>query len=221
MLTMVTQAPSWIIAVDRFTTEFPLNKAKLTETPRMESEPESIDSSCLVASATGDMQAFGEIVERWQARLINYFYRGIGNRTDAEDLAQETFVHLYRAAPRYEARNNFNAFLFTVARRRMIDHQRRKIRKPLDFIDPTDWPLQQQAAPTDSSREIEQAFHRALHDLPPKQRQAILLRQQQSLNYEEIAEALNISLSSVKTLIHRARTALRNALKEYHNEPLH
>lgn len=219
---MLTQAPSWIIAVDGFATESPLIKAKMTETPRTESEsdPESIDSSCLVASATGNVQAFSKIVERWQSRLINYFYRGIGNRADAEDLAQETFVHLYRAAPRYEARNNFNAFLFTVARRRMIDHQRQKIRKPLDFIDPTEWPLQQQTAPADPTREIELAFHRALHDLAPKQRQAILLRQQQNLNYEEIAEALDVSLSSVKTLIHRARIALRTALKEYHNEPL-
>lgn len=218
---MLTQAPSWIIAVDHFTAKAPTIKAKMTETSRMDSDSESIDSHCLVASASGDKQAFSEIVKRWQTRLINYFYRGIGNRSDAEDLAQETFVHLYRAASRYEARNNFNAFLFTVARRRMIDHQRRQIRKPLDFIDPTDWPLQQQAAPADSTREIEQAFHRALHKLPPKQREAILLRQQQNLNYEEIAEALDASLSSVKTWIHRARATLRTALKEYHNEALH
>ncbi len=185
--------------------------------PTAEIDPqESADNADMAATATGDTQAFAKIVTRWQAHLINFFYRSVGNRSDAEDLAQETFLNLFRAAPRYEARNTFKAFLFTLARRRMIDHQRKSIRRPLDFMDPTDWPLQQNQAPQDNRREVEHAFHQALHALPDKQRAAILLLQQQNLSYEEIAHALDTSVSSVKTWIFRARTHLREALKDYH-----
>lgn len=176
---------------------------------------QDIDSLCMRSIAEGDREAFTSLVERWQNRLINFFYRSTSNRADAEDLAQETFVELYRVAPRYEARGTFNAFVFTLARRRLIDSYRKKSRRPLDYIDPTDFTMQQQAEEHDHSREIEEAFHRALSALPENQRQAILMLQQQGLSYDEIAEALDASLSAVKTWIHRARTQLREELKEF------
>lgn len=177
---------------------------------------EDIDSACLRAIAAGDQAAFASIVERWQTRLINFFYRSLGNRSDAEDLAQETFLELYRAASRYEHRGTFNAYIFTVARRRLIDSYRKKSRRPLDFIDPTDFVMQQQADERNHTSEIEEAFHNALAALPDKQRSAILMLQQQGLSYEEIAEALDASLSAVKTWIYRARTHLRTELKDFH-----
>ena len=176
---------------------------------------EDIDSACLRALAAGDHSAFASLVQRWQTRLINFFYRSTRNRADAEDLAQETFLELYRAAPRYTARGTFSAFIFTLARRRLIDNYRKRARRPLDFIDPTDFVMQQHAEPVDGSREIEQAFHHALAALPENQRNAILLRQQQGLAYDEIAKALDTSISSVKTWIHRARTQLRQELKDF------
>lgn len=176
---------------------------------------EDIDSRCMRSIAAGDRSAFTDLVERWQTRLINFFYRATGNRADAEDLAQETFIELYRYAPRYEARGTFNAFIFTLARRRMIDSFRKQSRRPLEYLDPTDFAMQQQAEASDHSREIEEAFHRALTTLPDKHRLAILMLQQQGLSYEEIAQALDASLSAVKTWIHRARTHLRTELKDF------
>ncbi len=176
---------------------------------------EDIDSLSLQAIARGEAEVFGNLVERWQSRLINFFYRSTGNRADAEDLAQETFVELYRAAPRYKPQGSFNAFLFTLARRRLIDSYRKQSRRPLDYLDPTDYVMQQQAETSDHSREIEEAFHRALATLPEKHRGAILLLQQQGLSYEEIAETMDASISAVKTWIHRARTHLRKALEEF------
>jgi RNA polymerase sigma-70 factor (ECF subfamily) len=178
---------------------------------------EDIDSICLRALAEGDLSAFAQIVERWQTRLINFFYRATGNRADAEDLAQETFIELNRAAGRYQAQGNFNAFIFTLARRRLIDGYRKKSRRPLDFIDPSEYLMQSQAAESDQSREIEEAFHRALAALPENQRNAILLLQQQGLSYDEIAQALDASVSAVKTWIFRARTHLREELKDFPN----
>ncbi|MEO0510922.1 MAG: sigma-70 family RNA polymerase sigma factor [Verrucomicrobiota bacterium] len=180
------------------------------------SKIEDIDSLCMRSIAEGDREAFRNLVERWQTRLINFFYRSTGNRADAEDLAQETFIELYRVAARYEARGTFNAFVFTLARRRLIDNYRKKSRRPLDYIDPTDFVMEQQADENDSTREIEEAFHKALAALPDNQRNAILMLQQQGLSYDEIAEALGASLSAVKTWIHRARTHLRNELKDFH-----
>jgi RNA polymerase sigma-70 factor (ECF subfamily) len=188
----------------------------LPTTPSSDTRIEDIDSICLRAIAEGDRVAFASIVERWQTRLINFFYRSTGNRSDAEDLAQETFIELYRAAPRYEARGTFNAFIFTLARRRLIDSYRKSARRPLDFIDPTDFVMQQQAEASDSTREIEEAFHRALATLPDNQRSAILMLQQQGLSYEEIADSLEASLSAVKTWIHRARMHLREELKDFY-----
>jgi len=192
---------------------------KTTPVPALAPAPasivEDIDSACLRALAAGDCSAFASLVQRWQTRLINFFYRSTRNRADAEDLAQETFLELYRAAPRYTARGTFSAFIFTLARRRLIDSYRKRTLRPLDFIDPTDFVMQQHAEAVDRSREIEQAFHHALAELPENQRNAILLRQQQGLAYDEIATALGVSLSSVKTWIHRARTQLRKALKEF------
>lgn len=176
---------------------------------------EDIDSACLRALAGGDRTAFAQLVERWQTRLINFFYRSTGNRADAEDLAQETFIELHRAAPRYKAQGTFNAFIFTLARRRLIDSYRKKSRRPLDYVDPGEYLMQSQPEEEHSTREIEEAFHRALAALPENQRNAVLLLQQQGLSYEEIAQSLDASVSSVKTWIHRARTHLRSELKDF------
>lgn len=176
---------------------------------------EDIDSVCLRALAEGDRAAFAQIVERWQTRLINFFYRSTGNRADAEDLAQETFIELHRAASRYQPQGSFSAFVFTLARRRLIDGYRKKARRPLEFVDPGEFLMQSQTEEIDHSREIEEAFHRALAALPDNQRNAILLLQQQGLSYEEIAHSLDASVSAVKTWIHRARTHLREELKEF------
>lgn len=175
---------------------------------------EDIDSACLRALAEGDRAAFAQIVDRWQTRLINFFYRATGNRADAEDLTQETFIELNRAAPRYKAQGTFSAFIFTLARRRLIDGYRKKARRPLEFVDPSEYFMQSQPEAADHCREIEEAFHRALTALPEQQRNAILMLQQQGLSYDEIAQALDASVSAVKTWIHRARTHLRQELKD-------
>ena len=176
---------------------------------------EDIDSACLRAVTEGDRAAFARIVDRWQIRLINFFYRSTGNRADAEDLAQETFIELNRVAARYQAQGSFSAFIFTLARRRLIDGYRKKNRRPLEYVDPGEYFLQSQPEATNQIREIEEAFHCALSTLPENQRNAILLLQQQGLSYDEIAQALDASVSAIKTWIHRARTHLRHELKDF------
>ena len=178
-------------------------------------EIEDIDSACLRALTEGDRAAFAPIVDRWQTRLINFFYRSTGNRADAEDLAQETFIELNRVAARYQAQGTFSAFIFTLAHRRLIDSYRKKTRRPLEYVDPSEYFMQSQAETTNQVREIEEAFHCALSSLPDNQRNAILMLQQQGLSYGEIAQALDASVSAIKTWIHRARARLRQELKDF------
>ena len=168
---------------------------------------EDIDSACLRALTDGDRAAFAQIVDRWQTRLINFFYRSTGNRADAEDLAQETFIELNRVAARYQAQGTFSAFIFTLARRRLIDGYRKKNRRPLEYVDPGEYFMQNQTETTDQVREIEEAFHCALITLPENQ--------QQGLSYDESAQALDANVSAIKTWIHRARAHLRNELKDF------
>lgn len=194
-----------------------MTSSEKPQATRLDAQPEDIDSLCMRSIAEGDREAFANLMERWQSRLINFFYKSTRNQADAEDLAQETFLELYRSAPRYQPRGTFSAYLFTLGRRRLIDSYRKKARRPLDYIDPTDFVMEQQAEAADDTREIKEAFHRALADLPENQRNAILLLQQQGLSYDEIADALGASLSSVKTWIHRARTHLRNQLKDFYH----
>ena len=176
---------------------------------------EDIDSACLRALVEGDRDAFAQIVDRWQTRLINFFYRSTGNRADAEDLAQETFIELNRVAARYQAQGTFRAFVCALARRRLIDGYRKKARRPLEYVDPGEYFMQSQAENSDQIQEIEEVFHRALAVLPENQRNAILMLQQQGLSYEEIAQALDASISAIKTWIHRARKHLRQELKDF------
>ncbi len=176
---------------------------------------EDIDSTYMRAISLGDQSAFALIVGRWQIRLINFFFRLTGNRADAEDLTQETFIDLNRVAARYKSQGSFNAFIFTLARRRLIDSYRKKSCRPIEYIDPSEFLIQCQSETIDYSQEIEEIFHRALSTLPDKQRIAILLLQQQGLSYKEIAQSLGASQSAVKTWIHRARIHLRSELKEF------
>ena len=184
---------------------------------RLDAEPEDIDCLCMRSIAAGDREAFASLVERWQTRLINFFYKSTHNQADAEDLAQETFLELYRSAPRYGPQGSFSAYIFTLGRRRLIDSHRKRARRPLDYIDPTDFVMEQQAEVNGDTREIKEAFHRALADLPENQRNAILLLQQQGLSYDEISATLGASLSSVKTWIHRARIHLRDELRDFYH----
>lgn len=173
------------------------------------------DAQALLAVASGDTRAMRAIVERWQKPLINYFYRSTKSRHEAEDLAQQVFVNLYKAAPRYEPRAKFSTFVFHIARRQLMNNWRTKKRKPLDAVDPEHFQHEpDHTQPYESTAEIEEALGIALEQLPEKQRTALLLLKQQELSYEEIAHSMEATVSLVKSWIHRGRKALKQAMEE-------
>jgi RNA polymerase sigma-70 factor, ECF subfamily len=172
------------------------------------------DSLLMLRVKDGDEKALATLIDKWKTPLVNFFYRSLGSRASSEDLAQMTFVRIYRSAPRYEPRAKFSTYLFHVARRLLINEYRHRQRKPLETVDPMELPA---VSADDDSREvgeIEEAFNQAIGKLPEKHATALLLLKQQELSYEEIAELMDASVGAVKTWIFRARAQLKEELRD-------
>lgn len=147
----------------------------------------------------------------------------VRQREDAEDITQETFVRMFRAANRYDPARPFSAWLFTIASRLCIDHLRRRrvpsvslVRgepgsdeeRTIDVEDPGPGPDE-----LASNREEERRTQALIDRLPPHYRIVVMLRHQEDLSYEEIATALDLPLGTVKARIHRARALLKGYLE--------
>ena len=184
--------------------------------PKEESQeraPVDADSALMWRVREGDEKALAELIDKWKTPLINFFYRSLGSYGPAEDLAQMTFVRIYRSAPRYEPRAKFSTYLFHVARRLLINEYRHRQRKPLDTVDTAELPAICDNEDGRNMSEIEEAFNQAIGKLPEKHATALLLLKQQELSYEEIAEMMDASVGAVKTWIFRARAQLKEELK--------
>jgi len=164
--------------------------------------------------ATGEDAAMALLVDRWKGPLVRFFNRSLHSLADAEELSQTTFIKLYRAAERYQPIAKFSTYLFTIARRVLLDEHKRRARHPVDPIDPGELRVDAEPAGKIRVSELEEALHQCLGKLPENQRTALLLRVQRELAYEEIAAIMNASHGAVKTWIHRARTHLRDNLKQ-------
>lgn len=177
-------------------------------------EPD-LDAQRMQRVASGDFSAMRELVERWQKPLINFFFRSVNSVHTAEDLAQATFVKIFRNAGTYEPKARFSSWLFLVARSILISNFRKEIARPSTATDPADLPAV--AEPTDALgvSDLEQAFSESVKTLPENHRTAILLLCQQELSYEEIAETMETNVQNVKTWIFRARRSLREALSVF------
>ena len=185
------------------------------------------DAVLMLRVKQGDTAAFTELVEKYKQPVMNLAYRTLRDATEAEDLAQNVFVQVYKSAPRYKSTAKFSTWLFTIARNLCLNEIRRRSRHPADSLDAPhpdqdDQPLQQfedkkTFSPPETllQGELAQNIDHALADLPENQRSAILLCRQDELSYEEIAEVLGCSVSATKSLIHRGRETLKERLKAY------
>jgi RNA polymerase sigma-70 factor (ECF subfamily) len=185
------------------------------------------DAALMLRVRQGDTHAFAELVDKYKQPVINVAARMLRDPTEAEDLAQNVFVQVYKSAHRYQVASKFSTWLFTIARNLCLNEIRRRSRHPADSIDAghpdqEDQPLHQfedkkTFSPPDSllHGELEAKIEEALAELPENQRTAILLCRQDELSYEEIAEVLGCSLSATKSLIHRGREFLKQKLKPY------
>lgn len=185
------------------------------------------DAALMLRVKQGDAAAFTELVEKYKQPVINLIYRTLRDATEAEDLAQNVFIQVYKSADRYRVAAKFSTWLFTIARNLCLNEIRRRSRHPADSLDAVhpeneDQPLQQfedrkTFAPPETllQGELEQKIDEVLAELPENQRIALLLCRQEELSYEEMSEVLGCSLSATKSLIHRGRETLKEKLKPY------
>ncbi len=171
----------------------------------------------------GDTAAFEQIVERHQRLVIGTVGRMLGTHADAEDIAQQVFVRVWKNASRYVPQAKFTTWLLKITRNLVFNELRRRSRHPQVPLqgesEEEERPLKdEQAVAPDASLlegELQRAVDAAIAQLPETQRMAVILRRYEELSYEEIAETLDQSVSAVKSLLFRARTELRESLKRY------
>jgi RNA polymerase sigma-70 factor (ECF subfamily) len=185
------------------------------------------DAALMLHVKQGDTAAFAQLVDKYKQPVINLAFRTLRDLTEAEDLAQNVFVQVYKSARRYEASAKFSTWLFTITRNLCLNEIRRRSRHRAESMDAShpeqeDQPLhqfedKQTASPPERllHGELEAKIEEALGDLPENQRLAIVLCRQDELSYEEIARVLGCSVSAIKSLIHRGRETLKQKLKPY------
>ena len=189
--------------------------------------PRDPDAALMLRVKRGDGAAFETLVEKYKQPVLNLLYRTLRDATEAEDLAQNVFVQVYKSAHRYRVSAKFSTWLFTIARNLCLNEIRRRSRHPADSLDQPhpehdDQPAHQYEDVKNFSApdlllqgELEEKIQEALGELPENQRTAVLLCREEELSYEDIAEVLGCSLSATKSLIHRARLTLKQKLKPY------
>ena len=163
------------------------------------------------AIGAGDILAFEMLVKRYRDPVSNFIFKYMGDRFGAEDIAQEVFLRVYRAASGFEPRGKVLTWIFKIAYNLSLNEVLRRSRFcPITDIDNHGIEL---AEPNHAGRkELEEEVMDAVRHLPQKQRAALLLRVYEGLSYAEIGNILSTSISSVESLLFRARENLRKKL---------
>ncbi len=207
--------------------------ADLAATPfslKMEADPTPlpadgsvIDFALMVRIGEGDHEAFRQLVVRHQNAVIGTVAKMLSNGSEAEDIAQQVFLRIWRNAKRYRPDAKFTTYLYTITRNLVFNETRRKSRKKEISSDEREENSNQHIAASPDRQpdaellqaELQRTVDEAIASLPEAQRMAVVLRRYEQLSYEEIAAVLGLSVSAIKSLLFRARTSLREALSGY------
>ena len=180
-------------------------------------------SAWIEQAQQGDKQAFSELVEAHHKPVYNLCYRMLGNADDTEDAAQETFLRAYKAIKRYDHNRKFITWLLSIAANYCIDQQR-KGRLPTFSIDDAPYIQLRDSQPSVekiyAAGEKNQELHQMLNILKPKDRAAVIFFYWHDYSYEEIAAALSITTSAVKSRMHRAKHEMAKAWKNKDIQPV-
>jgi RNA polymerase sigma-70 factor (ECF subfamily) len=175
------------------------------------------DSQVVQRFLAGDPRAFGELVGRYDKRLINFVYRTVGDRERAQDLVQETFVRVYRHLHRFDQTKKFSTWIYTIAGNLAKNELRNRSRNPMVLFQtikknweadhrPLEWE-DPKLRPDDlfRKRHLREMVEGAVEELPEHHRMVFVLRELEGKTYEEIAEITGCNLGTVKSRLNRAR----------------
>ncbi len=169
------------------------------------------ESEWLIKAQNGDSQAFTLLVETYSRPVYNLCYRMLGNAEDAEDAAQETFLRAYQSLRRYDRSRSFSTWLLSIAAHYSIDQiRKRRVQVvSVEELPVPDLPDRSPGMETNLSRKEERARIRAiLNKLDPLDRAAVVMYYWYDFSYEEICQALSLTMSALKSRLHRARRAM-------------
>jgi RNA polymerase sigma-70 factor (ECF subfamily) len=171
----------------------------------------------------GDKSAFDLLVLKYQHRVLKLVSRFISDATEAQDVAQEAFLKAYRALPSFRGDSAFYTWLYRIAintaKNALVSSRRRPVDFDLDLQDPEQYDRQAKLKEIDTpegvvlTEEIRKVVERAIQQLPEDLRTAIVLREIEGLSYEEIAEAMDCPVGTVRSRIFRAREAIDKRLQ--------
>jgi RNA polymerase sigma-70 factor (ECF subfamily) len=182
------------------------------------------DEELMLECKKGDMSAFELLVRRYQDALVNYINYTINDYHRAEDIAQETFLRVFKNANRYEPKATFKSWLYTIATNLSRNEIRNRARRNTHFledmvgenedVDHSEFMIDTRYQPDIlyEKKERQQLIRKTLKQLPENQRLALTLVTYQEFSYEEISDILNCSTGAVKSLIHRARQNMKKLL---------
>jgi RNA polymerase sigma-70 factor (ECF subfamily) len=185
--------------------------------------PDDSDQQLVQRVQKGDKAAFDLLVRKYQHRVLKLVGRFVNDSAEAEDVAQEAFLKAYRALPAFRGDSAFYTWLYRIAintaKNALVANRRRPVDFDLDLQDPDQHDRQSMLKDSDTpvgvvlTDEIREVVERALEQLPEDLRTAIVLRELEGLSYEEIAEAMDCPVGTVRSRIFRAREAIDKKLK--------
>jgi RNA polymerase sigma-70 factor (ECF subfamily) len=187
------------------------------------------DEQIVERALAGEIDAFGEIVRRWERRIFALAYGILGREEDARDAAQETFIAAFRNLSGFRGDAKVSSWLHRIAVNQCISRQRRaKVRGETSLEGAAEDNGVQFAAPATGSparivegRERTDAVRRAVAALPTELREVLVMKEFEELTFQEIADTLNVPLSTVKSRLYTALKQLRLRLEKFNAETAH
>jgi RNA polymerase sigma-70 factor (ECF subfamily) len=189
-------------------------------------ETATSDEQIVERALTGDAEAFGEIVRRWERRIFALTFGLLGREEDARDATQETFLAAFRSLRGFRGEAKVSSWLHRIAVNQCITRQRRaKVRNEAALDDEAEkdassfaTPLEISPARVAEGRERSDAVRRAVNSLPVELRQVIVMKEFEELTFREIADALDLPLSTVKSRLYTALGQLQMRLDRFGNQ---
>jgi RNA polymerase sigma-70 factor, ECF subfamily len=184
----------------------------------LDRQDEPSDAQLVVRSLAQDQEAFGQLIDRHAAAIVNLGYRMVGNRSEAEDLAQETFLAAHKALSTFRADSKFSTWLYRIATNKCKDWLR--VKRPglgqydLDADESLDLYVTEDRTPEVllSRQQVAQELEQAIQRLPPLYREAFVLKHVEGLSYEEMEDILGVSGDTLKMRVYKGRVQLSREL---------
>ncbi len=183
------------------------------------SSTETDDSEAIRRVLSGESQAYGVIIQKYQQRIFAAVLLMVGNREDAEDIAQESLVLGYRNLSSFEGRSSLYTWLHRIAMNLSISHRRKYRREksiPKTTLEIAEDQMVGREEPVEQTidrRDEQQMVRTAILRLDEQQKAVLILRDVQGMDYAEIAEALEIPIGTVRSRLHRARLELKSVIE--------